>query len=139
MCVCDGFMSCRMASALRGRGRTPTEDLECKENICTRILSTDQLFVVCESCNVPRIPRYGPRNCRQVILQQVQPDTSHVCVEIFVPVQLVNVKIKQFPVVFVQFLPQLLYVFICKFPVSGTEVGYYIAELVDFLVNLQQS
>jgi hypothetical protein len=30
-----------------------------------------------------------------------------------------------------------LHICVCDFPVPSTEVGYHIAELVDFLVNLQ--
>ena len=33
--LCDRFMSSRMASAVRGRERSPTEDSKCKENVCT--------------------------------------------------------------------------------------------------------
>jgi hypothetical protein len=84
----------------------------------------------------PFILFYGPWNCGEFVLHQIYPDPSHIIVEIFLPVEPFEVKVEQFSVVFIQLPPQCLHIVVREVPVAGTEIGYYVNELIDLLVDL---
>lgn len=95
-------------------------------------------FILCTSKRV--LLSFGACDWQRVhgIVQEENPQTSDMVEKVFFPFDAFNIEVEEYTIDGTDPFPQHHRPIIIEFPLFRTKVCYDVAELVDFLVRLQQ-